>query len=132
VAQERGKYAIAHQRDKSTAAPKSVLCSSIWSWSGYLASQIKQIEAGGWKTSGKIDLPGFKEGGSDVACCSAVVPPDIVEKVKAERQAIIAGQEVFAGPLSDRDGKERVPAGRVLDDAGLWAMDWYVKGVTTQ
>jgi basic membrane protein A and related proteins len=132
VAQERGKYAVAHQRDKSTAAPKSVLCSSIWSWTGYLASEIKAIQAGGWKPSGKTDLPGFKEGGSDIVCCNAVVPAAVAEKVKAERAAIIAGKEVYAGPLSDRDGKERVAAGKVLDDGGLWAMDWYVKGVITQ
>ena len=39
---------------------------------------------------------------------------------------------MFAGPLSDRDGKERVAAGKVLGDADLWKMDWYVKGVIAQ
>ncbi len=113
-------------------APKSVLCSSIWSWGGYLTTLIKKIEAGGWKPSDAVDLPGFKEGASDIACCNAAVPHDVVEKVKAEREAIINGKEVFAGPLSDREGKERVAAGAVLPDSGLWTMDWYVKGVTAQ
>jgi hypothetical protein len=27
---------------------------------------------------------------------------------------------------------ERVAAGKSLDDAGLWKMDWYVPGVITQ
>ena len=35
-------------------------------------------------------------------------------------------------PLTDRDGKERVAAGAVLDDGSLWKMDWYVKGVVSQ
>ena len=50
----------------------------------------------------------------------------------AERDAIIDGKHVFAGPLTDRDGKERVAAGQVLSDADLWKMDWYVPGVITQ
>jgi hypothetical protein len=50
----------------------------------------------------------------------------------AEREAIINGKHVFAGPLADRDGTERVPAGQSLSDADLWKMDWYVKGVVSQ
>ena len=46
----------------------------------------------------------------------------------AERQAIIDGKHVYAGPLKDRDGKERVAAGRGAADGDLWAMDWYVDG----
>ena len=50
----------------------------------------------------------------------------------AERQAIIDGKQVYAGPLKDRDGKERVAAGAVLGDGDLWAMDWFVHGVISQ
>jgi basic membrane protein A and related proteins len=50
----------------------------------------------------------------------------------AERQAIIGGKHVYAGPLKDRDGKERVASGQVLADGDLWKMDWYVDGVITQ
>ena len=51
----------------------------------------------------------------------------------AERQALIDGTaNIFAGPLKDREGKLRVPAGEVLSDAELWKMDWFVKGVITQ
>ena len=43
---------------------------------------------------------------------------------------IIMEKEVFSGPLTDSEGKERVPAvGDTLSDDGLWAMDWYLKGV---
>jgi basic membrane protein A and related proteins len=55
-----------------------------------------------------------------------------VAKVMAERQAIIDGKHVYAGPLKDIGGKEVVPAGQSLSDAGLWKMDWYVPGVITQ
>ena len=75
----------------------------------------------------------IKDGGTDIACCNAVVPKDVVDKVMAARQEIIDGKlQVYAGPLKDRDGKERVAAGKVLSDADLWKMDWYVPGVITQ
>ena len=52
--------------------------------------------------------------------------------MKAAREEIINGKQVFTGPLADREGKERVAAGATLDDGSLWKMDWFVKGVISQ
>jgi len=57
------------------------------------------------------------------------VPKADVEKIMAERAAIIAGKQIYAGPMVDRGGIERVKAGAVLDDGGLWKMDWFIPGV---
>jgi basic membrane protein A len=132
VAQERGVYATGHHRDMRQFAPKSTLCSSVWVWAKYLTAEIKKIEAGNWKPNPYGDFVSIKDGGTDIACCNTVVPKDVVDKVMAEREAIINGKHVYAGPLSDRDGKERVAAGQNISDADLWKMDWYVKGVITQ
>jgi basic membrane protein A and related proteins len=132
VAQERGVYATGHHRDMRQFAPKSTLCSSAWVWAKYLTAEIKKIEAGNWKPNPYGDFVSIKDGGTDIACCNTVVPKDVVDKVMAEREAIINGKHVYAGPLSDRDGKERVAAGQNISDADLWKMDWYVKGVITQ
>ena len=43
------------------------------------------------------------------------MPNEVVQKVNAERQEIINGKQVYAGPLKDRDGKDRVAAGQVLE-----------------
>ena len=52
---------------------------------------------------------------------------------EAERAELLAGKKIlYSGPLSDRDGKERIAAGSVMPDADLWKMDWFVKGVKTQ
>ena len=61
-----------------------------------------------------------------------LVSDDLKAKVMAERAAIIAGKHIFAGPILDSDGKERVAAGAVLGDGDIWAMDWFVSGVTSQ
>lgn len=115
----------------SEFAPKANLCSSIWVWDKFFVPEIKKVEAGNWKPSPYGAFVSISDG-IDIACCNAVVPKDVVEKVMAEREAIIKGKHVYAGPLADRDGKERVAAGQVLSDADLWKMDWYVAGVITQ
>ena len=133
VAQERKIHGTGHHRDLREFAPKATLCSSAWVWDKYLVTEIKKIAAGNWVTSPYGDFISIKDGGTDIACCSADVPKDVVDKVMAARQEIIDGKlHVYAGPIKDRDGKERVPAGQVISDADLWKMDWYVPGVITQ
>jgi hypothetical protein len=100
-------------------------------WDRYLVPEIKKIGAGGWQTQPYGAFLSIKDGGTDVVCCNAVVPQAMVDKMMAERTAIVEGKPVFAGPLSDSEGKQRVAAGAVLSDADLWKMDWYVPGVIT-
>lgn len=74
----------------------------------------------------------MKDGGTDIAGSGNAVPADKQALIKAERDAIIKGKQIYAGPLSDRDGQLRVSAGQVLSDKDLWKMEWFVKGVITQ
>jgi hypothetical protein len=60
------------------------------------------------------------------------VPKDTAAAIGAAREALLKGKQIYAGPLLDREGKERVAKGAVLSDADLWKMDWFVKGVVTQ
>lgn len=130
VAQERGVYATGNWRDMSEFAPKANLCSQAWVWDKFLGPQLASIKDGTWQPSQYGEFVGIAAGGTDIACCNEVVPADVVEKVMAAREKIVAGElDVFAGPLSDRDGKERVAAGATMSDAELWGMDWYVPGV---
>ena len=132
VAQEKGVYGTGHHRDLAEFAPKATQCSSVWVWDKFLGPEIKKIVDGTWEPSPYGAFLSIKDGGTDIACCGAAVPKDAADKITAERQAIIDGKQVYAGPLADREGKERVAAGAVLGDGDLWAMDWYVKGVVSQ
>ena len=132
VAQERSIYGTGHHRDMSEFAPKATVCSAVWVWDRYLTPEIKKIAAGHWHTATFGAFLGIKDGGTDIVIHNSVVPKTVIDKVMTERQAIIDGKEVFAGPLSDRDGKPRVSAGRTLSDADLWKMDWYLPGVISQ
>jgi len=51
----------------------------------------------------------------------------------AAREELLKGEKkIYAGPMVDRDGTERIAAGEVMADPALWQMDWFVKGVITQ
>jgi basic membrane lipoprotein Med (substrate-binding protein (PBP1-ABC) superfamily) len=131
VAQERGKFGTGLHRDMSAYAPKATLCSAVWAWDKFLVPEIKKIIAGNWTPPAYGALVPMSGGGTDIAL-GAAMPKDKAALVNTERDAIMKGKQVYAGPLKDRDGKERVAAGAVLSDADLWKMDWFVKGVVTQ
>lgn len=131
VAQERGVFGTGHHRDLSQFAPKATQCSSVWVWDRFLTPELKKIMAGGWKPSPYGAFIEMKDGGTDIAL-NKNFPKDKAAIIMAERDAIMKGKQIYAGPLMDSTGKERVPAGGVLSDADLWKMDWYVKGVITQ
>jgi basic membrane protein A and related proteins len=129
VAQERGIYGTGHHRDLREFAPKATLCSSVWTWDKFLSPELKKVAAGDWQPSPYGAFPGIKEGGTDIACCGSAVPKELADKVMAERDAIIAGKQIFTGPMSDTEGKEELAAGKPIDDGSLWKMVWYVPGV---
>lgn len=133
VAQERGVYGVGSQLDMREAAPKATLCSTIYTWDRYLEPQINKIIAGNWTPSAWGDFVTMKDGGSDIACCNAVVPKDVVAKVEKARDDMMAGKlQVFAGPIKDVAGTVRVEEGKVIGDGDLWKMDWFIPGVTMQ
>lgn len=132
VAQEKGIYGTGHHRDLSEFST-ATQCSSVWVWDKYLIPTIEKIKAGTWEPGPYGAFLSIKDGGTDIACCGPAVPEDVKKKIMDERQAIIDGtKQVYAGPLKDRDGKERVAAGAVLSDGDLWSMDWFVPGVISQ
>ncbi|MBP7565127.1 MAG: BMP family ABC transporter substrate-binding protein [Burkholderiaceae bacterium] len=132
VAQERGKHGTGLHRDMRQYAPKATVCSAVWSWDKFLVPQVKKIIAGQWTPNPHGDLAPMSRGGTDIAGFGPAVPADKVKLIEAERDAIMKGKHVYAGPLADRDGRQRVAAGAVLSDGDLWKMDWFVKGVVTQ
>ena len=48
---------------------------------------------------------------------------------KLEQEIIAGSLHPFTGPVVDNAGKERLAAGKVMDDDTLSKMDYYVQGV---
>jgi basic membrane lipoprotein Med (substrate-binding protein (PBP1-ABC) superfamily) len=58
------------------------------------------------------------------------VPDDVKALVKKTEDEIAQGKfHPFTGPVKDNTGKERLAAGKVMDDGTLNKMDYYVEGV---
>jgi len=133
VAQERGVHGTGHHRDMSEFAPEATVCSSVWVWDRFLAPELKKIMAGNWKPMEYGALLSMEQGGTDIACCGKAVSEEDETKIMAQRDELLKGEKlIYAGPLSDRDGNEKVAAGESLSDGDLWSMDWFVTGVINQ
>jgi basic membrane protein A len=131
VAEEKGILSTGHHRDLSEFS-SATLCSSVWVWDRFLIPQIEQITAGTWTTQPFGAFLSIADGGTDIVCCGEGVSEADTARIMAERDAVIAGKHVYAGPLKDRDGTVRVAEGEVLGDGDLWGMDWFVEGVISQ
>jgi hypothetical protein len=58
------------------------------------------------------------------------MPASVAEKAETARAGIAAGTlNIFEGPMKDNQGNMVLDAGKVLDDGGLWGMNYYVEGV---
>ena len=58
------------------------------------------------------------------------MPPDVAALGTSTVADITSGKnKVFVGPIKDQSGAVKVPAGTVMDDAALNAMQWLVEGV---
>ncbi|MCI8213015.1 hypothetical protein AUC61_26110 [Pseudomonas sp. S25] len=134
VAQERGVLGTGYHRDLSEFAPKATVCSSAWVWDRFLAPELKKIIAGNWVPDPKGALLSMEQGGTDITLTAGEhISAENKQKIEAAREELMKGQKIiYSGPMSDRDGKERIAAGTSLPDADLWKMDWFVKGVASQ
>jgi basic membrane protein A len=131
AAEARGKYGVGYDADMSKFAPKAVLTSPIWNWGVYYSQVVKGVQAGTWKTNEYWG--GWKDGVVDLAPIGAMVPDDVKKMAEDEMAKFKSGQEtiftIFAGPLKDQTGAEKIAAGKSMEGKDILSMDWFVEGV---
>lgn len=128
AAQERGAYSVGYNTDMSSFAPKAHLVAAVWNWTPFYLDVVKQVRAGTWK-SGSF-WPGLESGIVGLSPYGDMVPQSLRDRVDARKQEIIDGKYVvFAGPVKDQSGKERIAAGTTPADKELLNMNWFVQGV---
>ncbi len=110
-------WSMGSEADTHAAAPATYLSGSVYNWGDYLVGKIRSVQDGSWKAD---DYSGdLKSGLVALGPIAAAVPAD----VKAKLEQVVAGLkdgsiQVFKGPIRTNDGKEMVPAGQTLEDAG--------------
>jgi simple sugar transport system substrate-binding protein len=128
AAEEKGKYAFGYHSDMSKYGPKAQLTATTHIWSDFYTKSVGDVLAGTWKTTNVWG--GMKDGMIKLAPLNAAIPPDVQALATKLEGEIKAGTlHPFAGPVVTQDGKVVVPAGKVMTDAELGKMDYYVEGV---
>ena len=131
AAEAEGKFSVGYNSDQSTAAPAAVLTAPIWHWGVFYVQTLRAVIDGTWATSSYWG--GWKDGIVDLAPIAAFVPAEVTAAAAAEIATFKAGEQtiytVFAGPLKDQTGAEKVAAGTAMTDEELLGMSWFVEGV---
>ncbi len=128
AAQERGAYSVGYNSDMGGFAPKSHITAAIWNWAAFYPTVVDKVRKGEWR-SGSYWW-GLSEGVVDIAPYGDMVPAEVRALVDGRKEEIRNGTfKVFAGPIKDQSGKERVAAGDVASDDALLGMTWFVDGV---
>ncbi len=129
AAEARGAASIGFQLDMAKHAPNGNLTSVMFNWEKHLVPTIKAMVDGTWEPSEWGAFPGMPEGVVSLAPLTDKVPADVQAKIEEVKKTIIAGEfSPFDGPIFNQAGEEVVATGATIDDGGLWAMDFLVKG----
>lgn len=127
AAEEAGKYAIAYHSDMSRFASKAQLAAVTHHWGKYFTDKATEVLEGTWQADGTWG--GIDSGMAELEGFGPEVPAEVKEFVLAKKAEIAAGTlQPFAAPVVDNEGKVRLEAGH-LDDDALNRMDYYVQGV---
>lgn len=130
VARSTGTGWVGHDADRSTTYPDVWLAAAVPDWTRYYADQVGDLLAGRWQPSAYYGS--MRDGFTDLSPLGGRVGPSARSEVEAARAQLKGGTlDVFAGPVTDDRGTERVPAGATLPDADRQQMDWFVDGVVT-
>jgi basic membrane protein A and related proteins len=128
LAEEKGIFAFGYNTDMSRFGPKAHLTSAINKWGKYYTDRALAVMSNIWKSDAVWD--GIATGMVDISPMNSLIPSDVQQLVNAKREEFVRGTaHPFFGPIKDQQGVVRVPTGKVLDDKGQLAMDWYVEGI---
>jgi basic membrane protein A len=142
-----GAFSVGYHYDASALAPEGWLTGSEWAWTDLYAAVVAAAASGEFAASPYNG--DFRIGYRDVAApflafkpspFGAAVDTATQEAITAAYDAFFEDADgdgagdfsVFAGPIVDRDGTERIPAGVTPDYTeldGFFAEPWFVSGV---
>ncbi|MDA7776095.1 BMP family ABC transporter substrate-binding protein [Alphaproteobacteria bacterium] len=135
TAEKAGVKGFGQSSDMHEFAPNAQLFSSVNNWGPYYIQQVQHVMDGSWTTG---EGPDHWAGntwnglGDDYLVLTEFknMPADVAAKATAARDGIASGSlNIFEGPMMDNKGNEVLATGAVLDDGGLWAMNYYLDGV---
>lgn len=125
-----GLYSLGFYTDGHQLAPKGWLTGACLDWGPFYVRMAKSVMDHSWKPCA---YTGGMEGDLGIIRLSSlgkVVPASVQKEVLTKQKLIESGKlAVFKGPLKDNKGKERIAAGKQLDEKDFLDMSWFVDGV---
>ncbi len=128
AAKEKGAKWVGYDADQSQNYPNVWLTAAVYHWGPYYTKQVQSVIDGNWKSGAYYG--NIKDGLTDIAPFGSSVDADTQKLIQEKRSEIVDGKlKVFAGPIMDQDGMEKVAAGSELPFADQMGITWWVKGV---
>ncbi|MEO0820743.1 MAG: BMP family ABC transporter substrate-binding protein [Pseudomonadota bacterium] len=128
AAEAAGVMAFGQASDMARFAPTAQLTAIIDNWAPYYVERTRAVLEGSWASG---DSWKGLDADEVVMAPYANMPDAVAAMAKTAEEAIRSGTlHPFTGPISDRDGTERLAAGETASDGMLLGMDWFVEGVS--
>lgn len=130
AAANEGKLCIGYNLDNSAieGLENAYLTAPIWHHEVFLVPTIQKIIDGTWKPESYYGT--MADGYISLSPLTKNVTDESKAKVAEIEAKFKAGDPVFVGPIEDNEGNVVVKEGESLDRAGIWKMEYLVKGVT--
>ncbi len=127
--EDHGLYSVGFYSDGHQFAPKGWLTGACLEWGPSYLKVVNSVRTHTWKP--EVLACGMNTGCSKLCSFGKIVPTSVVKEVHAKEALLKNGEfNIFAGPLKDRERKQRVAPGDKLDTKELASMNWFVAGVT--
>lgn len=127
AAEAAGVVAFGQASDMRRFGESAQLTAIIDDWAPYYVKRVGQALDGTWETGDS--WAGLAEGEVVMAPYWNMPYEVAVEAADLERAIRLGRTHPFEGPVTDRDGAERIPAGRAATDEELLGMNYFVQGV---
>jgi basic membrane protein A len=131
AAADVGAFAIGYNMDNSglEGLEDAFLTAPVWHHGAYLTKTIGAVLDGTWAPESYYGT--MQDGYIMLSPLTKNVTDEAKAKVEEVSAKIVAGTfPIFTGPITDNEGNEVVAAGESLDRAGIWQIEYLVKGVT--
>jgi basic membrane lipoprotein Med (substrate-binding protein (PBP1-ABC) superfamily) len=117
-----------YDSDQTSFAPNNFLTATTYHWGDYYTGEIKAAMDCTWRTH--FYYGGLKDGFVKMAPYGKSMAADAKTAIDKRKQEIIDGSfDPFAGPLTDQQGKVKVPKGTTMTIKDKYQMNWFVQGV---
>jgi basic membrane lipoprotein Med (substrate-binding protein (PBP1-ABC) superfamily) len=129
VAEKEGIWAAMWSTDVRRFGPNAYVSSVMLDWKKLYLDEVKKVLDGTWKGNRLVLLPMGE--GVDRDSWGKNVPEQLQWMVDAVRDHMIGGWSPFVGPIKDKDGKVKIPAGEKLTEKYMYdSWLWSVEGVS--